>query len=133
MESHRTIETITLGDLQARLLILVKGRIHNGEHTERGLARLLGVSQPQIHNVLKGVRRLHPDLADRMITKLGLTAVQLFNGPELEAGFALHRKGQTWQQLGAPKEETPRREKERLRRMKKPPATVTPVRESKRA
>ena len=44
-------------------------RINNGELSERGLARLLGISQPQIHNVLKGRRRLQADLADRLLEK----------------------------------------------------------------
>ncbi len=128
MESLQPIEKITLGDLHARLLMLIKGRIHNGEHTERGLARLLGVSQPQIHNVLKGARRLHPDLADRMITRLGLTAVQLFDVPELEAGLALHRNGQTSRGVWASPEAVNGTERERLRRIKKPALPATSAR-----
>ncbi len=32
----------------------------NGELTERGFARSVGISQPHVHNVLKGVRNLSP-------------------------------------------------------------------------
>ena len=42
-------------------------RIRNGELTERGLARRLGISQAHMHNVLKGVRVLTPELADRIL------------------------------------------------------------------
>ena len=32
----------------------MQSAIHNGNFTERQLAKMWGVSQPQIHNVLKG-------------------------------------------------------------------------------
>ena len=41
-------------DAQAKLLARVRDRLHNGELTERGLARQIGISQPHVHNVLKG-------------------------------------------------------------------------------
>src|SRR5205807_458087 len=53
--------------------------------TERGLARILGISQPQIHNVLKGARKLRPELADRLIRQLEMTVLDLFDPPELLA------------------------------------------------
>ena len=74
---------VTFGVLQARLIHLVNERIQNGDFTERGLARLLGVSQPQIHNVLKGARRLRPELADRLIATLELTILDLLDSAEL--------------------------------------------------
>ena len=42
----------------ASLLTYVRDRIHNGELTERRLARMIGMSQPHMHNVLKGARNL---------------------------------------------------------------------------
>jgi plasmid maintenance system antidote protein VapI len=48
-------------------------RIRDGYYSERALARLLGVSQSQCHNVLKGARTLTPELADRLLTLLGLS------------------------------------------------------------
>jgi plasmid maintenance system antidote protein VapI len=67
----------------------VKLRINNGEFTERGLSRVLGISQSQIHNVLKGARRLQMQLADRILTKLGLSLVDLLNEGELDAALRL--------------------------------------------
>jgi plasmid maintenance system antidote protein VapI len=67
----------------------VKLRINNGEFTERGLSRILGISQSQIHNVLKGARRLQMQLADRILTKLGLSLVDLLNEVELDAALRL--------------------------------------------
>jgi plasmid maintenance system antidote protein VapI len=49
---------LTFQDAQQRLLAYVRDRIHNGELTERGFARMIGISQPHVHNVLKGVRNL---------------------------------------------------------------------------
>jgi len=85
---------VTFDVLRARLIQQVKMRINNGEFTERGLARLLGISQPQTHNVLKGARKLQMHLADRILTKLGLSAVDLLNDGELDA--ALRRKMTDW-------------------------------------
>jgi plasmid maintenance system antidote protein VapI len=58
---------LTFQDAQLRLLAYVRDRIHNGELTERGFARMLGVSQPHVHNVLKGVRTLSIDLSDSIL------------------------------------------------------------------
>lgn len=47
------------------------------------MARVLGISQPQIHNVLKGARKLKPELADRLMSKLEINLLDLFDAPEL--------------------------------------------------
>lgn len=69
-------------DLQNVLLESLKGRVRNGELTERRLARLVGVSQPHIHNVLKGHRLLSPKLADQILTHLRLSVFDLVPGDE---------------------------------------------------
>ena len=63
--------------LQLRLIAAVKQRVRTGELTERQLARLTGVSQPHIHNVLKGARILSPEIADRILRHLSLSLVDL--------------------------------------------------------
>lgn len=68
---------MTFEHFQHRLIEAVRARLRNGEITERGFARRLGVSQPHIHNVLKGVRILTPRLADRMLGGLGITLLDL--------------------------------------------------------
>ncbi len=80
---------VTFATLQARLILEVKRRIDNGEYTERGLARVVGVSQSQIHNVLKGARRMQIQLADRLLAKLGLSVLDLAGKKELDAAFTL--------------------------------------------
>jgi hypothetical protein len=83
VESALKSQTISFEALLARLISFVNLRIKNGEYTERGLARILGVSQPQMHNVLKGARTLHSDLADRLLRKLGISILHLFEESEL--------------------------------------------------
>jgi hypothetical protein len=84
VKSVLSYEKISFEAVQARLLDLVNARIRNGEYTERGLARILGISQPQLHNVLKGARKLHLALADQFLIKFGLTLLDLLSENELE-------------------------------------------------
>ena len=72
---------MTFLTLHARLIRLVQARIRNGDITERGFARLTGISQPHIHHVLKGVRALSPGMSDRVLEGLGLTVLDLVDGP----------------------------------------------------
>jgi hypothetical protein len=56
-----------------RLLIdTARQRVRSGEVTERGLARLCNLSQPHMHNVLKNLRSLSPESADRLMRVLDL-------------------------------------------------------------
>ena len=70
-------------DLQLALLEKLRARIRNGELTERGLAKLVGVSQPHIHNVLKGARLLSVNLADQILQHLHLTVFDLIDPEQL--------------------------------------------------
>ena len=83
MKSQADCQATAFSTLQARLLHLLISRIDNGEFTERGLARLIGVSQPQFHNVLKGKRKLQAKLADRILEKFEMSVLDLFHETEL--------------------------------------------------
>jgi hypothetical protein len=61
---------MTFALLLATVLVETRLRIANGEVTERALARRVGGSQSQMHNVLKGARTLSPKLADRLLVAL---------------------------------------------------------------
>jgi transcriptional regulator with XRE-family HTH domain len=63
---------ITFAQLEMRLLRHLRYRIRNGEITERSLARITGISQPHLHNVLKGKRTLSTEKADRILASLDL-------------------------------------------------------------
>ena len=99
MEAYITLESISCKSdvnfqvLRTRLIAAVNARIQNGEYTERGLARILGVSQPQLHNVLKGARTLQWELADRLLKNFGLTLADLFTDDEMAARVGGHSDG----------------------------------------
>lgn len=82
----------TFGELQARLLEHVRLRIRNGELTERNLARTIGMSQPHVHNVLKGVRALTPGMADLILAGLGLSATDMAKSSELGDCLQRHKR-----------------------------------------
>ena len=70
--------------LQKRLLDLLIQRLRNGEITERGFARQIGVSQPHIHNVLSGRRILSSRMADRILAHLGISVLELYESVEIK-------------------------------------------------
>ena len=59
------------------LLRHVRGLIRGGALSERGLARLMGYSQPHVHNVLSGVRHMNARFADDLLGGLGLSLKDL--------------------------------------------------------
>ena len=73
--------------LQARLISLINSRINSGEFSERGLARLVGISQPQMHHLLHGARRLSSYVADLILAKLDLSILDLLTPSELTPSF----------------------------------------------
>ena len=79
---------MTFLTLHARLIWVVHVRIRNGEITERGFARLTGISQPHIHHVVNGVRALSAEMSDRVLKGLGLTVLDLVDGPAWTAAVS---------------------------------------------
>jgi plasmid maintenance system antidote protein VapI len=80
---------MTFHDLQQRLIGDLRQRVHSGEATERSLARTTGVSQPHMHNVLKGIRLLSADTADVILRHLDMDLLDLI---ELEEVLEFHRR-----------------------------------------
>lgn len=62
-----------LEELYLRLVHEARHRVQTGAVSERGLARLCGMSQPHMHNVLKNIRKLSPAAADRLMKALDLS------------------------------------------------------------
>ena len=79
MASHLTFER-----LQLNLIQQLRDRVHNGEITERSLARGTGISQPHLHNVLKGKRLLSIQKLDRILSYLELDLLDLIKEPNRE-------------------------------------------------
>jgi transcriptional regulator with XRE-family HTH domain len=73
---------MTLGDLQQRFVALLRNRVRNGELTERGLARMVGVSQPHIHNVLHGKRTFSVETTDDIMRQLRVDVLDLIEPSE---------------------------------------------------
>ena len=71
-----------LKDIQARLAERICIMVRNGELTERGLARRAGISQPHLHNVLKGKKCLSLQAADIIMRELGLNVLDLIREGE---------------------------------------------------
>jgi transcriptional regulator with XRE-family HTH domain len=70
-------------ELERRFLEHLRQRVRGGELSERHLARITGVSQPHIHNVLKGKRTLSPDTADLILHILQLDLLDFIHPDEL--------------------------------------------------
>ncbi|HXB71852.1 MAG TPA: helix-turn-helix transcriptional regulator [Candidatus Acidoferrales bacterium] len=68
---------MTFHDLQQRLIEDLRQRVRSGDVTERGLARATGVSQPHMHNVLKGTRLLSVETADQILRNLDMDLLDL--------------------------------------------------------
>ena len=91
LESFRQL---TFADIQARLISFVVTKIRNGEWTERRLARVLDVSQPQLHNVLKGARPLKPEFADVLLRHFEIGILDLVLSAELIIHIKAHEAKQ---------------------------------------
>lgn len=68
-------------ELQRRLILHLRDRVRSGEVSERRLARVIGVSQPHLHNVLKGKHLFSILTADKILRHLQLDLLDLI-GPE---------------------------------------------------
>jgi hypothetical protein len=88
---------LTFREAQHKLLAYVVDRIHNGELTERGFARLIGISQPHAHNVLKRVRNLSPEIFDSILNYFHLSLLDLASLEELQSNL----KKRTTKERGA--------------------------------
>jgi len=69
-------------ELQQRFTDLLRQRIRSGALTERKLARMAGISQPHVHNVLKGKRLFSPSMADAILHVLRLDVLDLLKPEE---------------------------------------------------
>jgi transcriptional regulator with XRE-family HTH domain len=71
-------------ELHFRLTEYLRELVRSGELTERGLARITCVSQPHIHNVLKGKRLLSLQMADEILHRLQLDLTDLLRPEDLD-------------------------------------------------
>ena len=76
--------------LQLRLIATLKEMVRKGDLTESRLARLTGISQPHIHNVLKGARILSPEIADEILCHLKISIYDLLDREEVFMAAPTH-------------------------------------------
>jgi len=74
---------VNFREFQRRLVAHLHTLVRSGDVTERGLARLTGVSQPHMHNVLKGKRLLSLEMADQIVAQLHLDLLDFIEPGEL--------------------------------------------------
>ncbi len=91
---------MTFQDARLKLLAYVRNEIRNGELTERGFARLIGISQPHAHNVLKGVRNLSPEVFDLVLKYLHLSLLDLAPMDEIEGQLQRRRARERVAEVG---------------------------------
>ena len=78
---------MTFHDLQDKLLDELRQRVRSGAATERSMARDTGISQPHLHNVLKGKRVLSVEKSDQVLRRLQIDLLELIEPEDLrEAG-----------------------------------------------
>ncbi len=69
-------------ELERRFIEHLRQRIRSGELTERRLAKITGISQPHVHNVLKGNRVFSLNTADTILHVLRLDLLDLIEPEE---------------------------------------------------
>jgi transcriptional regulator with XRE-family HTH domain len=74
---------VNFREQQSRLIAHLHALVRSGDATERGLARLTGVSQSHMHNVLKGKRLLSLEMADQVLAQLHLDLLDFIEPGEL--------------------------------------------------
>ncbi len=70
-------------ELHDRLTAHLRRIVGGGQLTERGLARLSGISQPHLHNVLKGKRLFSTEAADEILRRMDLDIFDLIGEEDL--------------------------------------------------
>jgi hypothetical protein len=83
VKSDLSANKIDFDELIERLKGYIRLKIDSGEYTERSLARVLRVSQPHLHNMLKGVRRMNLEFADQVMAKFQIGIFDLISDEEI--------------------------------------------------
>ena len=68
---------LTFERLLDRMLWHLRERVRSGEVSERSLARITGISQPHLHQVLNGSKVLSLEKADQILRHLHLDLLDL--------------------------------------------------------
>lgn len=72
---------MNFSDIHIRLTEHIALKVRRGDLTERALAKRVGISQPHLHNVLKGKRCFSLETADLVMEALDMTILDLIRDP----------------------------------------------------
>ena len=75
---------VRFAEFHTRMIAWLRDKVRSGELTERGLARMTGISQPHIHNVLKGKKLFSVEVSDTILRELDLDLLDLLDPAELK-------------------------------------------------
>jgi transcriptional regulator with XRE-family HTH domain len=84
-EIYSQEDPVLFSTLQQRLIRRLNDEIRAGKLTERGLARRAGLSQPHVHNLLKGIRSPTAESADAMLRAISVGVWDLIEGRHAES------------------------------------------------
>ena len=84
---------LCISQLIDRLMNRLRDRVRSGEITERGIARETGLSQPHVHNLLKGIRAPSPESADLLMRALQGGLLALIGPEDIPHNFGAARPG----------------------------------------
>ena len=79
---------MTFLEINARLLDYLRNRVRNGDYTERGLARVLGLSQSHLHKALRGANTFSSENVDWILRSFHITILDLVTETELTTHLA---------------------------------------------
>ena len=74
---------VRFAELRDRLVARLRDEVRSGQVTERGLARRTGISQPHVHNVLKGKKSFSIEMCDTILRAMKLDLVDLLDPADL--------------------------------------------------
>lgn len=83
MKSNNAPTKVNFEEISERLRAFIKLRINSGEFTERSLARVFAISQPHLHNMLKGVRKLNVEFSDQILNRFKISILDLISDSEI--------------------------------------------------
>ena len=90
MTQPRRQPTFTLDMFFSRLASELSRLLNSGSITERKLASDLGISQPHLHNILSGRRKLTATIAGQVLERMGWNVLDLLEAADLK--LALERR-----------------------------------------
>jgi plasmid maintenance system antidote protein VapI len=92
MTDRQEQPALSLDALLSRLTSELARLLTSGSTTERKLASQLGISQPHLHNILSGKRKLTSAIADQVFERMSWNLLDLFEARDLALALEKRKK-----------------------------------------